>query len=233
MWKKPNWKYFQAVSGSCAAPDLAVISAYQRLWEFVQWLGIFSYRVLLWVFLESAPWQKQICNGTFSSTHNKAWLCKVMHCCAGTELGSGPRGEMPQRYSSPGPLRQTSEWERRVRKSSAYNSTLVWFGLPFPTASNVRVVPSLSKPFETLRRPPKTLPAVWLLECWNRCWWLWSWDNPVSWLPGRGASLFWLLCHISQADCKTFAATAALSLGIFSAPSAPGSWVKDRALFWL
>lgn len=39
-----------------------------------------------------------------------------------------------------------------------------WFGLPFPTASNIRVAPSLSKPFESLGRPPKTLPAVWLPE---------------------------------------------------------------------
>lgn len=30
----------------------------------------------------------------------------------------------------PGLLRQTSEWERRVCKSSAYDNTLVWFALP-------------------------------------------------------------------------------------------------------
>lgn len=62
---------------------------------------------------------------------NKARLCKVIRCCAGTAMGSGPRGEMPRRYSSPGPLRQTSEWERRVRKSSVCSSTLVWFALPY------------------------------------------------------------------------------------------------------
>ena len=64
-WIKLN--YFQTVSGSSAAPDLAEISAYQRLWEFMQCLGFFRYWVLLWVFLGSAPWQKQICDGIFSS----------------------------------------------------------------------------------------------------------------------------------------------------------------------
>lgn len=62
--------------------------------------------------------------------HNTAWLCKVIHCCSGTVMGSGPRGEMPQRYCSPGPLRQTSDWERRVSRSSVYNSTPVWYALP-------------------------------------------------------------------------------------------------------
>lgn len=94
--------------------------------------------------------------------HNKACLCEVMHCFAGTAMGSGPGGEMPWRYSSPGPRRQTSEWKEEF--AGVQRTVVHSFGLPFPTASNIRVMPLLSKAFKTLKRPSEMLAVVGLWE---------------------------------------------------------------------
>lgn len=145
-----------------------------------------------------------------------------MHCFAGMAMGSGPGGEMPWRYSSPGPRRQTSEWKEEF--AGVQHKVVHSFGLSFPTASNIRVMPLLSKAFKTLKRPSETLAVVGLWESWNHCWSLWWWDNRVSVLPGEGASFICLLCHTSHADCKICTATGALLWYIASASSTPGSW---------
>jgi len=92
--------------------------------------------------------------------HNKARLCTVAlapRWALGQELKCH-RDVLAQGLRD----KHQSEKEEFAR---VQRTTVRWFGLPFPTALNSRVVLPLSKPFETLGTPPKTLPAVWLPEC--------------------------------------------------------------------